>query len=218
MGLREAIAYLIIRTNSKRTHLRYRLRWVFCCLRKIDGDKRGETAISTSPATSTPPCRRSPNSAPSIRASCWRAWRAASVSRVIHSSVSASASEVQLDAAGSHRRQREAAAPGEQGRVVRRVAQGAGRRAQAAARNGRRAAGGWPRRLFVIRRGALLRAPAVERARRQSGAGPALRRARVHAGVRSPDARHRAAARRHPRPSAQALRREVIGALRGGIA
>ena len=56
-----------------------------------------------------------------------------------------------------------------------------------------------------------------ERARRQPGAGPALRGARVHAGVRSPDARHRAAARRHrgrapgaaPRGDRRAARRHA---------
>ena len=34
-GPRDVIAHLMIRTNSQRTHLRYYLRWVFCCLREV---------------------------------------------------------------------------------------------------------------------------------------------------------------------------------------
>ena len=45
---------------------------------------------------------------------------------------------------------------------------------------------------------------------------PALRRAAIAAGVRSPDARHRAAARRQ-RSRAPGAAREVIAALRGGL-
>ena len=89
-----------------------------------------------------------------------------------------------------------------------------GRRSRS--RHRRRAAGRRPGGLRRLRRGALLRAPAAAAPTARGRAAAALRGAALAAGVRSPDPRHRAAARRL-RAERAALRREVVAALRGAL-
>ena len=112
--------------------------------------------------------------------------------------------EVRLDAAGLTVGARALPRAREPGRIARRTAQGAGR-----ARPSR-----MPEMAGVPLAGGLVgyasydvvryfeRLPS-HGARRQPVPDPALRGARVAAGVRSPDARHRAAARRLAKPSAR---------------
>ncbi len=89
------------------------------------------------------------------------------------------------------------AAPGRAGQrrgAAGRPARGARTGAAAAAGHSRRAARRRTGRLRVLRRGALLRASAATHARAEPHAGAALRGAALGAGVRPPDARHRAVA------------------------
>ena len=125
--------------------------------------------------------------------------------------------EVRLDAAGLTVGDREAAAPGDKVGTARRAARGAGRRAAAAAGNGGRAAGRRAGRLLVLRRGALLRAPAVAR-RAPTRRCPILHYVAPES-LLVFDHLTRGIALLHAGTEAerQALRREVIAALRGGL-